>query len=118
MDTVDLKEKAIGKIKKAGYGYAKNIFDNWDEYYCQDDDDIDSHYKKKDEKGRPNKNNFSEQVGEESYHNYCDGDNNYFFEYIGAELSEDEKACFEEGDYIIYEIFDEGLSEFIEEIYK
>lgn len=118
MGTKDLKRIAIERIKKAGYEYAKYKYENWLEEYCQYDDDEESYYKDSiDSDGHPFENFFVDQISEESYHNYCDGDNDDFYNNFGIELSDEEKACFEEADYI-YDYFDEGMSVFIKSTYK
>ena len=118
MDTEDFKKIAIEKIVKAGYEYAKYKYENWIEEYCQNDDDEESYYKgSTDSEGHPFKNFFVDQISEESYHNYCSGDNDDFYYNFDIDLSDEEKACFEiEDDLYCY--FDEGMNIFIRSTYK
>lgn len=110
------KEQIYEQIRLAGYNYAKDVYVNWEERYMEELD-AESWYKDSlDEHGHPKEEKFSEQVGEESYHNYCDGDNDDFFEFFEISgVSQEERKSVEDDE--LYEILDEGITKFINETY-
>ncbi len=110
------KEQIFEQIRLAGYNYAKDVYVNWGKRYMEELD-VESWYKDSlDEHGNPKEEKFSEQVGEESYHNYCDGDNDDFFDFFEISgVSQEERKSVEDDE--LYDILDEGITKFINETY-
>ena len=68
------------------------------------------------ENGIPKENTFSETVGESSYHNYCSGNNDDFFEFFEISgVSQEGRKSVEDDE--LYDILDEGITKFINETY-
>ena len=110
------KEQVYEQIRLAGYNYAKDVYVNWEERYMEEFDEESWYKDSLDEHGFPKENRFSEQVGEESYHNYCDGDNDDFFEWFNIDdVTQEERNSVE--DEYLYDYLWEGIEKFINETY-
>jgi hypothetical protein len=106
------KEQIYEQIRLAGYNYAKELFRDWRNIWDNEEDFRNS----LNENGIPKENTFSETVGESSYHNYCSGNNDDFFEFFEISgVSQEGRKSVEDDE--LYDILDEGITKFINETY-
>ena len=106
------KEQIFEQIRLAGYNYAKELFCEWRNLW----DNKEDYSISLDENGMPKENVFCETVSESSYHNYCSGDNDDFFDSFEISgVSQEERKCVEDDE--LYDFLDEGITKFINETY-
>ncbi|MCR4602553.1 MAG: hypothetical protein K5683_03320 [Prevotella sp.] len=115
---VDIIEKIHSSIRKAGYEYAKYYYEDWKETFKDDLKDQESYYyNSTDSLGHTFKEIFEEQIYEQTYHSYCSGTNDDFFEEFSIEGFSKEERDLVIDDYLYDELWD-GICVFIEETYK
>lgn len=114
----DIIQKIHSAIRKAGYEYAKNFYEDWHNTFADDIDDEESYcYRSVDEENHPYKDIFCEQISEQTYHSYCSGTNDDFFEEFAIGDFSKEERDLVKGEYLYDKLWD-GVSDFIKEKYK
>ena len=109
------KDEIYELIKRAGYMYAKDVYETWKERYDVTNPENIWYHDSYDEKGYPHKEKFQEQIFDESYHNYCDGDTEDFFDWCCIDINKKDIELV--ADEYLYDYLKEGLDKFIKEKY-
>lgn len=119
MDNQEIRNKIFSAIHDAGYEYANSRYENWKDDFKDDIEDPDSfYYHSVDDRGFPFKEQLSEQISEETYHNYCNGTTFDFFAWYELDgMFSREEINLVDDDYL-YDYLDAGITDFIKETYK
>ena len=114
----DNREVIIAAIRKAGYNYAKEQYQEWVVTFAEElMDESSYYYKSVDKNGNPLKEIFEEQIYEQAYHSYCDGTTDDFFNEFHIEgFSKEERDSLE--DEYLFDYLEDGISDFIKENYN
>lgn len=110
-------EKIYSAVRKAGYEYAKNFYQNWHETFADEIRDKDSfYYQSVDENGHPYEEIYKEQMPDQVSHTYYSGSNDDFFtEFNIIGFSKEERDLVKDED--LFDILWDGVNDFMEETY-
>lgn len=111
-------EVIIAAIRNAGYNYAKAYYQDWGDTFAEElMDELSNYYKSTDENGNPLKEVFESQIHEQSYHLYCSGTNDDFFDEFQIEGFYKEERDSVMDEYLFGFLWD-GMVSFAEEKYN
>lgn len=110
-------EKIYAAIRKAGYEYAKDYYENWATYFSDDISDESSfYYDSLGMNGYPIKEKFEDQMSNQVSHTYYSGSNDDVFEEFKIQgITQSERDLVKDQDF--FDILWEGVNNFIEETY-
>lgn len=110
-------EKIYSAVRRAGYEYAKEFYQNWAETFADEIVDKESfYYQSIDEKGHPHEEKYKEHMQDQVSHTYYSCSNEDFFTEFNIEgFSKEERDLVKNED--LFGVLWDGVSIFIEETY-
>lgn len=114
----EIIEKIYSAVRRAGYEYAKEFYQNWSENFVDELLDKESfYYQSIDENGHPLEEKYKEHMPDQVSHAYyytCSNED-FFKEFKIEGFSKEERDLVKDED--LFEVLWDGVSDFIEETY-
>lgn len=109
--------KIYSAVRKAGYEYAKEWYENWHDFFADDIKDKTSfYYNSVDENGHPFEEKYQEHMPDQVSHIYYSGSNDDFFTNFNIlGFSKEERDLVQDDD--LFDVLWDGVNDFMEEIY-
>lgn len=113
----EIIEKIYAAIRKAGYEYAKDYYENWAAYFSDGIADESSfYYDSLGMNGYPIKEIFEDQMSDQVSHSYYSGSNDDLFEEFNIQGFTQSERDLVKDQYLFDTLWD-GVCDFIEETY-